>query len=210
MHFGLIGATGLIGREVVKALLADTDCEHLRVFARKSSLSSHPKMDWRVVEFDRLETKADCRGLNAMLCALGTTTGVAGKAGLERVDHDYVVAAGKAARAAGCERFAVISAVGASPHAAVHYSRTKGRMEADLEALGFASLEILRPSLLLGQRNEHRAGEALGQKLSPLLSPLLAGPLRRYRPIHARDVAATMIDLAKRGEPGTHRRHLPL
>ena len=73
------------------------------------------------------------------------------------------------------------------------YNRIKGETEDDLNAYGFCAISYFQPSLLLGDRTEHRTGEALASKWLPSLSPLLVGGLARYRPIHAETVARAMV-----------------
>ncbi len=210
MRAGLIGATGLVGSALLQQLLEDPDCTALRVWARRPADLSADKLDWQQIDFDALRAQIDCSGLDMVFCCLGTTTAKAGKTGLEKVDLDYVVASAEAARSAGVPGFCVVSSLGANCASPVHYSRTKGRMESALVTLGFDCLEILRPSLLLGQRSEHRPGEALGQRLAPLLNRLLIGPLKRYRAIEAGEVARAMRLLGKAAQPGVHLRFLPL
>ncbi len=210
LRAGLIGATGLVGQAVLEQLLADPACTQLRVWARRDSSRTDTRLDWQLCDFERLAETADCSGLDVVFCCLGTTTAKAGKAGLEKVDLAYVHAIAQAARAAGVSCFCVISSIGANASSPVHYSRTKGRMEAALRALEFPSLQIIRPSLLLGERPDNRPGEALGQKLAPLLNRLLCGPLQRYRAISAGDVASAMIELGKNATPGQRIHHLPL
>ncbi len=210
MRVGLIGATGLVGQATLQQLLADDGIAEVRVWARQPAPFAHPRLKWLAVDFEQLASQADCSGLDSVLCCLGTTTGKAGRAGLVKVDHDYVLSIANTARAAGVSGFAVISALGASERSPSHYSRVKGRMENALRTLGFASLEILRPSLLLGERDESRRSEDFAQACAPLLNPLLAGPLKRYRAIDASEVAAALIRVAKQSEPGVHVRFLPL
>src|SRR3546814_286030 len=121
-----------------------------------------------------------------------------------------VVDLARATAAAGAQQFLVVSAIGANEHALAFYSRVKGRMEKTVSALDFAAVHIFQPSLLLGERSEHRAGEAVAQKLAPLLSRITRGPLRRYQPVAADSVAEAMLRLALRGESGVHVHHLPL
>lgn len=92
------------------------------------------------------------------------------------------------------------------PHAASpnFYSRVKGRTEQAVATLGFASVHLVRPSLLLVEREDKRPGEALGQRLAPVFSPLLVGPLRRLRPVRADTVARHLLELAARDTPGVH------
>lgn len=210
MRAGLIGATGLVGKSLLNQLLAADDCEMLRVWARRPCLSETDKLDWQQPDFEQLATQADCSGLDVVFCCLGTTKAKAGKDGLEKVDHDYVLALAQAARAAGVRQFCVISALGASTRSPAHYSRVKGQMEAGLRTLNFEQLDILRPSLLLGERSETRPGEDLGQRMAPALNALLPGPLKRYRAISGDDVAAAMLQLGRRPAPGQHIHYLPL
>src|SRR3546814_18782944 len=96
-----------------------------------------------------------------------------------------VVDLARATAAAGAQQFLVVSAIGANEHALAFYSRVKGRMEKTVSALDFAAVHIFQPSLLLGVRSEHRAGEAVAQKLAPLLRRIPRGPLRRHPPVAA-------------------------
>jgi uncharacterized protein YbjT (DUF2867 family) len=131
-----------------------------------------------------------------VFCALGTTIRTAGsRAAFRRVDHDYVVSLARLARAHGARHFLLVSSVGADPRSRVFYSRVKGEVESAVQTLGYPSLTIVRPSLLLGPRSEFRLGEALVKPLGPLFP-------RRYRPVHARAVAATMIRAALEDRSG--------
>ena len=210
MKVGLIGATGLVGQHALQQLLADEQIESVRVWARRQAPMADAKLDWQQLDFAQLADTADCQGLDVVLCALGTTQGKSGKQGLMTVDHDYVVAIAQAANAAQVPGFCVISALGASEKSPSYYSRVKAKTENALRALDFQSLEIIRPSLLMGEREESRPAEELGQKLAPLLNSLLCGPLKPYRAIAGADVAAAMLTLAKRAQAGQHVRLLPL
>jgi uncharacterized protein YbjT (DUF2867 family) len=142
------------------------------------------------------------------LCALGTTMATAGsRAAFFAVDHDAVLHFARAAQAAGIRHFLLISAVGADARSPVFYSKVKGETERDLVALGFARLDVLRPGLLLGRRVESRPGEALLQRLDPVLRRLLAGPLSRYAGIEAATVAAAMLALCNESSEGNYIHH---
>jgi len=207
----LAGATGLVGRELLPLLLESPTYAQLRALVRRPLGISHSRLQEITVDYDRLPALGDALKVDDVFCCLGTTLRKAGsKAAFEQVDHSYVLALAKAARAAGARRFLVISAVGSSEHAAAFYSQVKARMEKDVMALGFESTHILRPSLLLGDREERRPAERLSQRLSPLLAPLLSGPLRKYRPVEASEVASAMLSLAQGAQAGVHVHHLPL
>jgi uncharacterized protein YbjT (DUF2867 family) len=83
-------------------------------------------------------------------------------------------------------------------------------MEHAVRALPFEAVHIVRPSLLLGERAERRPAEQLGQVVAPWLSPLLKGPLAKYRAVAADEVAAALVTLAHSGAKGAHIHHLPL
>jgi len=197
----LAGASGLIGRELLKALCADGATVHALV-RRAGTLPAGTKGHEHVVDFATLPALPKAR---EACCALGTTIKVAGsEAAFRAVDFDAVLAFARAAQAAGVQRFAVVSALGASARSPAFYSRVKGEMEAALAALGFASLVIARPSLLAGDRaalgQPARLGERLALALTAPLSPLIP---RAWRPIEAATVARAMLRALHEARPGT-------
>ncbi|AXQ27307.1 hypothetical protein D0B54_00760 [Solimonas sp. K1W22B-7] len=204
------GATGAVGQQLLPLLLASPDYDRVKVIGRRPPPLSHPKLQTVISDFSDLPALGDQLKADDVYCGLGTTQGKAGRAGLEQVDHDFVVALAQAALAQGARQFLVVSAIGASAHSPSFYSRVKGRMEQDVAALGYPSLRIVQPSLLMGERSESRPGEALAQKLSPLFSPLLAGPLAKYRPITTLAVAEALLTLSRRPYEGMRVHTLPL
>jgi len=205
------GATGLIGRNLLERLLKDPAYTEIRVLARRPLDREHPRLRVVQSDFKGLSALGEVLGAQDIFCCLGTTLHAAGsRAAFEDVDYRMVVELAQASLAAGAQQFLVISAAGASVLSPSFYSRVKGRMEAAVSALGFDAVHILRPSLLLGARAERRPAEDLAQRLSPVLASLMVGPLTRYRPIAATEVAESMLGLALRGQPGVHAHYLPL
>ncbi len=199
----VIGATGLVGSQVLQLLLASPAYSRVLAVVRRPVLAPHPKLVVIETAFDLLDTALTDVQADEAFCCLGTTIRQAGtKAEFHRVDYGFAYAFAHRMRAQGCQRFFLISAVGANAASPVFYNRVKGRLESDIEALGFAALGIFRPSLLLGARREQRLAEGLTARLSPLLSPLLRGPLSRLQPIPASSVAAAMVAAAQQLAPG--------
>lgn len=154
----------------------------------------HGSLSARNVDFSQLGKEPPAPTLAAALCALGTTMHKAGSAAAFRaVDFDAVLAFAAWARRSGCDRFVLVSSVGATIDARSFYLRVKGEVEAAVTDLKFPSLVILRPSLLLGSRSETRPAEALARMVMPTLNHVLVGGLARYRGISARAVAAAMV-----------------
>ncbi len=48
----VIGATGLVGKELVSQLLVDDYFTTVKIFVRRSSGISNPKLEERIVDFD--------------------------------------------------------------------------------------------------------------------------------------------------------------
>lgn len=207
------GATGVVGRQVVEQLLADRDVSLVNILARRPTGRSHERLVEFVTDFDDLarfaERNPQMLSVDAVFCCLGTTLKAAGsREAFEKVDYEYVKVLAELAAARQVPRFLLISAVGAYARSPAFYSRVKGRVEDAVSTLPFKSLHVLRPSLLLGERQEHRPGEAMAQKFAPLLSPLLQGPFSKYRPVQADAVAAEMVRLAKDERVGAYVHHL--
>lgn len=204
MKAAVAGGTGLTGGFLLRALSASETFTEVTALTRRENTSEDPKITWRTADFsDPDALKEACIGADAAFCALGTTIGKAGsKEAFIKVDRTFVLNFAEAAKAVGCRNFYLISAVGASPHSRVFYSRVKGETEAALRDLGFGSLGIFRPSFLEGPREERRLGEKIGGGVMKLLSPLMAGNYAKYKPVHVKTLAEAMIGAALEKKPG--------
>ncbi len=195
----LLGATGLTGGHCLQGLLAAPEIEQVITLSRRPLTQSHPRLKAVVADFDDLAAAAACFEVDAILCCLGSTLRQAGsKEAFYRIDHDYGLAAARLGKEQGARAFLLMSAVGASPESRVFYNRVKGELERDIAALQYPLLSIYQPGLLLGNRQEHRPGEALLAKVMPLLNLALVGPLSRYRGLASQTVAAAMVNEIRR------------
>jgi uncharacterized protein YbjT (DUF2867 family) len=197
------GATGLVGGQVLDLLLGQPEYEQVTALVLRPLGHAHPKLTELVIDFERLPgVQADLQCDDAYAC-LGTTIKVAGsEERFRRVDHDYTLGVARLARERGAKRLGLVSSIGASARSRTFYLSVKGETEDDLTALGFDTLALARPSFLMGERQEHRSGEKIGIAVFRALSFTMAGPLRVYRPIEARDVARAMIAALLAGAPG--------
>ncbi|HVL47693.1 MAG TPA: hypothetical protein VM889_03965 [Candidatus Thermoplasmatota archaeon] len=198
----LAGATGLVGSRILRILEADPRVAAIEVLARRP-VEGGAKVASRAVDFAALPQAAPGGPIDDVYVALGTTMAKAGsRAAFRAVDFEAVVAVAKVGLARGATRCAFVSSVGADPSSRVFYSRVKGEAEEALRRLGFASLHLVRPSLLLGERGERRRGERAGIVVARLADPVLRGPLARFRAIRAEDVARAMVRAVATGVPG--------
>ncbi|MNI42038.1 hypothetical protein D3C73_963080 [compost metagenome] len=193
----IIGATGLVGNELLHILVQSDAYEHVKVIIRKPLSIKHDKLTQLVVNFDEFYEYEDEFAVHDVFCCLGTTIKKAGsQAAFKKVDFDYPVQAAKLAKNQGARQFLIISAIGANAQSNLFYSRVKGEVEEALKQLQLPSLHIFRPSLLLGNRKEFRFGEKAAAIIIPIFSPLLAGKLNKYKPIQAKQVAQAMVQNA--------------
>lgn len=194
----LAGATGLVGGECLRQLLASPRYGRVIVVTRRElgAAARHDKLREVVVEFDRLgDAKARLRG-DHVFCALGTTIRKAGsQAKFRAVDYEYPLRLARLALQNGARHFSVVSALGASRSSPFFYSRVKGEVEEGLRQMGWPSLGIFRPSVIAGERAESRPLERVSEHL------LRFAPAT-WRPVPARDIAGAMIAVALREPPG--------
>jgi len=208
----IAGSTGLVGSRLLQKLLQAPDYAQVLALTRRPLDIEHVRLKVLIADFDKLAPITAQMRADDAFCCLGTTQAKAGgRAGLERVDFDMVLAFARAAREADASRFFVVSSIGSSLNAPSFYNRTKARMQAAVAEIDYACIQIVQPSLLLGAREESRPLEAAGQRLMPLISPLLCGSLARYRPISADAVADALLQLARDDAArGVHIHSLPL
>ena len=195
----LFGATGAVGRELLKLCLDDDRYSRVFVIARRGTSLEHEKLQWIESEFDALDGLEPVSGMEDgdAYCCLGTTIKAAGsEAAFRRVDHDFVLNSARFARKCGAQQFSMVSALGANPESSNLYNRTKGEVETAVAAEDFPSLRIYRPSLLKGKRDEFRIAEEIGNWVSFLLTPFFHLGLRKYQPVEISKLARAMYVIA--------------
>lgn len=202
MKLMLVGATGLVGQQVLRQALANPAVSRLIAPTRKP-LAPASGLDNPIVDFDHLPPDASWWKVDAVICTLGTTMAQAGsQSAFRRVDHEYPLAVARLARAAGATAFVLNSALGAAVDSRVFYNRVKGEVEAAIAGLGYCSLTLVRPSLLDGgPRPDSRPGERVGLWFAGIFRPLLPA---RYRAVGPDAVARTLLVAALAQAPGVH------
>ncbi len=201
----VLGATGLVGSNLLSLLTSDQYYSTIHVVTRRHVSQQDVRISQYISDFNNLETVSHAFAVHDVFCCLGTTMKKAGsKEAFKQVDYDYVVKAAKTAHAQGAKQFLVISAVGAHPQSLFFYNRIKGQMEKDVASIPFEGVHIFRPSLLVGQRDEKRFLEDIAQQCAKPLQYILKELLKKYAPVEAKHVAASMIQTAKSNIPGIH------
>jgi len=202
----LAGASGLVGDHALTALLDAPDIGRVFAITRRPLGREHPRLANRIVQFNNLEAQLKGMTCHVAVCCLGTTIKQAGsQEAFREVDIDSVLTFARTAKAAQAQRFIVVSAAAADPGSKNFYLRTKGEMEEELAKVGFVSLDILQPSLLMGLRRQMRPLEILGMLVMPLINPFLLGQREIYRAISVKTVAAAIVGATRSGRKGIQR-----
>ncbi len=202
------GATGLVGRALVRHLLEQDYYDQIVVLTRRDLLIKDNRL--RVVlldSYEHLDQYKQHLDLNDVYCALGTTLKKAGsKENFRRIDVDYPLMLARAVKdQPNFEQFLIVTAIGANPDSPLFYNQIKGELEKQLEQMNFASLKIFQPSLLLGYRDDFRFVEEMGKLFSSIFSFFLIGSHAQLWSIKGIDVARAMFQVAKQHKPGVKR-----
>ncbi|MFJ7756071.1 NAD(P)H-binding protein [Peribacillus muralis] len=201
----VLGATGIVGTQLVKQLSKSDIYKEIHLLTRRNVEINEPNCMLHTVDFERLSSFAHLFNVTDVFICLGTTIKKAkSKEAFRKVDYDYVMEAARIAKSCNVEKILVITAMGANSKSAFFYSRVKGDVEVGLQQLGLKSVHIFRPSLLLGDRDEFRAGEKVSGLLISTAQFIFIGPLRPYRAIEAKKVAAAMYAAAQTSTAGLH------
>ena len=196
----VIGASGLVGSECLQQLLHDKYFDRVIALSRKPLGIEHVKLLNQIVKFDEPQSFADYCKASHVFSAIGTTIKKAGsQEEFYKVDFTYAYEVAKAAKENGATTHVLVSAVGADADSMIFYPKTKGELEKAITELDFEHNVILRPSLLLGEREEERLGEKIAEKLNPILKFVAPS----YQGVEAVQVAKAMIKLSKSSEKGT-------
>jgi len=168
----LLGATGEVGKELVKELAANGQISKVTLIGRKNvelpKAPEYEKFEQKIIDFEQLANNENTQQLEEIFkghdtgfCSLGTTRGKAGVDGFIRVDHDYIMSAAKLAKSTGTQHFSLVSSAGANKNSYFLYPKTKGQVEEEIQELGFERYSIYRPAVLMCNRTEGRLGEKI-------------------------------------------------
>ncbi|NUM72968.1 oxidoreductase [candidate division KSB1 bacterium] len=202
----VLGASGLVGSHCLQLLLDNAAYDKIIVWLRKPLPVQHAKLQQEIINFDQLSPYADkLKNVQEIFCCLGTTIKKAGSPeAFYKVDFTYPHEIAKLAAQNGVQQFLIVTALGANSRSSIFYNRVKGEIETALGKLPLPGLQIFRPSLLLGERQEFRLGERIGAIVFTALSFAFFGRLRRYRAIEASVVAEAMIRIAQQNLTGVN------
>lgn len=206
----VLGASGLIGHQLVQLLLQDNHYSEVNILVRRHVQLQHPKLKAQVVNFD---DTADFRhklgAPDCIFCCIGTTMKkVKGDKKLYRkIDYDIPVKAARMALDAGATNFVLVSSVGANKKASSFYLQLKGAVEETISSMSYKSVHIFRPSILFGDRKENRTGETVAQFFMKMIGGLLRGSWKKYRGVDSRVVAKAMVVAGKDVSSGVQVHH---
>jgi uncharacterized protein YbjT (DUF2867 family) len=190
----IVGATGLIGGHLTRKILNHPSYSKIKVLVRKPLDFQHPKLEQIIIDFDNFDKSLVVA--DDVFCCLGTTMKHAGsKEAFYKVDFTYPFEVAKAALQNGAQQYLIVTAMGADAKSLFYYNRVKGEIEKALTDLNYATLLIFRPSLLLGERKDSRAGEGFATIIMNTFNFLIP---KRYKAIKGETVANAMLDLAQK------------
>ena len=191
----VLGSTGLIGKHLL-SYLGEKDLSVIAITRRP--IKDIPKnVSSMIIDFDEFLDQGHLPDCKHIYICLGTTIKKAGsQESFKKVDLDYCLGFAKKARESGATTISLVTSIGANADSKNFYLKTKGKLENEITTMGFDSVNIFQPGLLLGNRDEIRPLEFLGQYGSYLLNMTLLGSAKKYRSIDAKRVARTMVNTA--------------
>ncbi|MFZ1658215.1 MAG: NAD(P)H-binding protein [Flavobacteriales bacterium] len=202
----IAGATGLVGSACLPLLLREERVGKVVALVRRPLEVQHPKLEQWVAPGKDLLQALKPETVDAVICCLGTTIKNAGsQAAFIAVDKDLPLGIARWAKSQLVPTYCIISAMGADANSKIFYSRVKGEVEQELEAMDFGSLALFQPSVLTGPRKEKRIGERIGIAVMKVVDPLLFGSMVNYRTMPHHVLAQALVHSALAPEPGAKR-----
>ena len=197
----VLGGTGLVGLALIQQLILDENYQKIIVLTRRNLDFSNPKMEVKLVDFDKIsDYQNEIKG-DVLFSSMGTTIGKAKtKENQYKIDYTYQYEVAKLAAQNGVKNYVLISSAGANANSKIFYSKMKGELDAAVQQLPFEKITILRPSFLDGDRKESRLGEKIGMAVFKFVAWIPG--IKKYRPIHVNQVAQAMRNAVSKGKSG--------
>ena len=188
----IVGSTGLVGGNVIKVL--SNKKQRAIALTRRSIPNLPPNITEMIIDFDAFEKNGSLPSCNNVFICLGTTIKTAGsKENFRKVDIDYCLSIARKAKESGAETLSLISSIGANSSSKNFYLKTKGELEESIQRIGFSTVNIFRPSFLVGERSEKRLAEKIAINLAKIMDFFLIGTASKYRSVKAESLAKTMV-----------------
>lgn len=200
------GGTGLVGKHLIDFLLQDENFEKVYILNRREIGYQHPKAKELIVDFDHLSSSLGGLNVTHAYCTLGTTIKKAGsKEAFKKVDYQYPLNFAQEVFKIECNNFNIVTAMGTDSPSIIFYNQVKYEISEAISKVGFETVNILQPSLLLGEREEHRTAEALASKFFNATKSLWKGPLKHVAGIEGQQVAKAMTLISLKSQKGIRR-----
>ncbi len=199
----IIGATGFVGSYLVQEILNSPTFDSVTALVRKPTFTTHPKLKEIIFDFRDETAIESLEPVNHVFCCLGTTIKTAGsKEAFRFVDYELPLRFARWAESTHAESFSIVTAIGANSDSSIFYNQVKGNVEDEIKTLNIPTIQIFQPSLIMGPRKEFRLGELIGKGIMAILNPLMIGPGKKYRGIHAQTIAKGMVHHLEKSNPG--------
>ncbi len=198
----IAGASGLVGTNILQQLCAQK--RDVIALSRRPVANLPRNANELIIDFDSfLEDGLLPKCDNIFIC-LGTTIKIAGsQENFRKVDFEYCLSIAKKAKESGAQTLSLVSSIGANSSSKNFYLRTKGELEEAIQDLGFLTVNIFRPSFLVGERSEKRLAEKIAINLAKIMDLFLIGTASKYRSVKAQSLAKTMV-LKVASKPGVN------
>ena len=194
----VFGSSGLVGNQLVNLLIKNPDYKKVKLFVRSPIKFDSSKIEVIQTDFHNLSNHTDdIQGDDCFYCIGTTKKNSPDKIEYKRVELEIPKEIAHITKLNSVKTFTFISSGYANPKHSGNYLRYKGLVEEELKRLKFDKLGILRPSFLIGDREESRIGEKIGIIIFKMLSPIFLGPLKKMKPIQVQIVAKAMITISK-------------
>ena len=194
----IFGSTGLVGSNLLTLLIKDDYYTAIKIFARSKVNINDPKVEIINLDFNKLSEYSHLiKGDDCFFCIGTTKKKTPNNDEYRNIEYNFPVNIAEIAKNNNVRSFMYVSSLGSNPNTKNTYLKNKGEAEEFLKKLNFSQLSIIRPSFLLGDRNEFRLGEIIGKNIYKKLSFLFQGSLRKFRAIESKNVAKAMIVISK-------------